>query len=44
MVIIEQQNIETAVKPIIMGEVSKCDKCELGFLSVGSLKSEARLQ
>ena len=44
LVIIEKQNIETAVKPIIMGEISKCEKCELGFPSVGSLKSEARLQ
>ena len=27
-----------------MGKVSKCDDCELGFPSVGSLESEARLQ
>ena len=27
-----------------MGKVSKCDECELGFPSIGSLKSEARVQ
>ena len=27
-----------------MGKVSKCDKCELGFPSIGSLESEARVQ
>ena len=27
-----------------MGKVSNCDKCELGFPSIGSLESEARVQ
>ena len=44
LVIIKQQKFETAVQPITMGKVSKCDNCELGFPSIGSLESEARVQ
>ena len=35
---------ETAVKSIIMGEISKFETCELGFPNLGSLESEVRLQ
>ena len=37
-------HIETAVKSIIMGEISKCVTCGLGFPSLEGLKSEVRLQ